>query len=56
MPALRANSRVVDARLDPTAYPTKLKVTKDQIADVNITGHEFHPEWNYRITPANRLP
>jgi hypothetical protein len=46
----------VYAGVDPTAYPTKVKVTKDQIAAVNIIGHEFHPEWNYRITPANRSP
>ena len=44
------------ARLDPTVYATKLKVTKEQIAAVNITGNDWHPEWNYRITPANRSP
>jgi hypothetical protein len=46
----------VYARLDPTIYPTKVKVTKDQIAAVNITGHDWHPEWNYRITPAVHSP
>ena len=45
----------VYARLDPTIY-TKVKVTKDQIAAVNITGHDWHPEWNYRITPASHSP
>lgn len=45
----------VYARLDPTIY-TKVKVTKDQIAAVNITGHAWHPEWNYRIAPANHSP
>ena len=45
----------VHARLDPIIY-TKIKVTKEQIAAVNITGHEWHAEWNYRITPANRSP
>jgi Rhodopirellula transposase DDE domain len=45
----------VYARLDPTVY-TKVKVTKDQIAVVNIAGSDWHPEWNYRITPANRSP
>lgn len=43
------------ARLDPTIY-TKVKVTKDQIAAVKLTGHDWHPEWNYRIAPANRSP
>ena len=45
----------VYARLDPTIY-TKIKVTKEQIAAVNLTGHAWHPEWNYRITPNNRSP
>ena len=44
----------VYARLDPTIYTTGTKVTKDQIAAVNITGHDWHPEWNYRITPAGQ--
>jgi hypothetical protein len=34
----------VYARLDPTVYPTKVKVTKDEIAAVHITGHDWHPE------------
>ena len=45
----------VYARLDPTVY-TKVKVTKDQIAAVNITGNDWHPEWNYRITPTDHSP
>jgi hypothetical protein len=45
----------VYARLDPTVY-TKIKVTKDQLAAVNITANEWHPEWNYRITPTNHSP
>jgi DDE family transposase len=46
----------VYARLDERTYPTKIKVTNDQIAAVNFTGHSWHPEWNYRITPTNRSP
>jgi Rhodopirellula transposase DDE domain len=46
----------VYARLDPTVYATKVKVTKEQIAEVNVTAHDWHPEWNYRITPGNRSP
>jgi hypothetical protein len=42
----------VFARLDDTTYPQKIKITDQQIAAVNITGHQFHPEWNYRITPS----
>jgi hypothetical protein len=46
----------VYARQDPTTYTKGVKVTKEQIAAVNITGHDWHPEWNYRITPKNRSP
>jgi Rhodopirellula transposase DDE domain len=42
----------VFARLDDTTYPQKLKITDEQIAAVNITGHQFHPEWNYSIHPS----
>jgi hypothetical protein len=45
----------VYARLDPTEY-SKVTVTKDQIAAVDITAHDWHPEWNYRITPASHSP
>ena len=46
----------VYARQDPSNYAKGVKVTKEQIAGVNITGHDWHPEWNYRITPKNRSP
>jgi len=45
----------VYARLDPTIY-TKVEVTKEQLAAANITGHDWHPEWNYRITPSGHSP
>jgi len=42
----------VYARLDPTVYTKGKTVTKQQLAAVNITGNDWHPEWNYRISPA----
>ena len=39
----------VYARLDERDYPKKIIVTDEQLAAVNLTGHEFHPEWNYTI-------
>ncbi|HLH66474.1 MAG TPA: ISAzo13 family transposase [Solirubrobacteraceae bacterium] len=41
----------VYARLDPNTYPTKVQVTDEQIRAVNIHGEQFHPEWNYTISP-----
>ncbi|MCA1701039.1 MAG: ISAzo13 family transposase [Actinobacteria bacterium] len=40
----------VYARLDERSYP-KIKVTDQQLAQVNITSDQFHPEWNYTIKP-----
>ena len=42
----------VYARLDENNYPTKLKVTDEQLAAVQLEGDHFHPEWNYTITPS----
>jgi len=42
----------VYARLDSNTYPTKIKVTDEQIKAVQLTGDDFHPEWNYRIIPT----
>ncbi len=41
----------VYARLDPDTYQTKLKVPDAEINAVNLTGDQFHPEWNYTIHP-----
>ncbi|MCA1701479.1 MAG: ISAzo13 family transposase, partial [Actinobacteria bacterium] len=40
----------VYARLDQRSYP-KVEVSDAELATVNLTGDEFHPEWNYTIRP-----
>jgi len=42
----------VYARLDERNYPKKITVTDEQLAAVNLKGHDFHPEWNYTISPT----
>ena len=42
----------VYARLDERDYPTKIQVSNAELAAVNLTGDQFHPEWNYTITPT----
>ena len=42
----------VYAQLDKRPYPTKIEVTDEQLAAVNITRHSFHGEWNYTISPS----
>jgi len=44
----------VYARLDPGEYEKGIKVSDSELAAVNITRHDFHPDWNYTIHP--RLP
>ncbi len=41
----------VDAELDAGRYPTKIKVSDDELAALHIIPHAFHGEWNYTIAP-----
>ncbi|MDX6720253.1 MAG: hypothetical protein QOJ63_2507, partial [Solirubrobacteraceae bacterium] len=41
----------VYARLDPGEYEKGIKVSATELAAVNITRHDFHPDWNYTIHP-----
>jgi hypothetical protein len=42
----------VEAELDPGQYPTKVKVTAEEMAHLQITPHPFHGEWNYTVAPT----
>jgi transposase len=42
----------IKAELDKGTYPTKIKVTKEQMANINLVPHSFHGEWNYTIKPG----
>ena len=46
----------IQAELDTTAYPTKVRVSDADLAAVRLTPHAFHGEWNYTITPAGPQP
>jgi len=41
----------VKAAIDTNRYPTKIKVTDQQLATVRLRRHEFHGEWNYTLSP-----
>jgi hypothetical protein len=43
----------VRAKLDTNSYPPGAKVSKKQIAEINIRPDSFHGEWNYTIRPNN---
>lgn len=46
-----ASNLRVTCRLDQSDYKTGIKVSDDDITEINILRHEFHPEWNYAIQP-----
>ena len=41
----------VYTRLDERDYPKKIEVSDAELAAVRLTRDEFHPEWNYSISP-----
>jgi len=41
----------VRSELDRGTYPTGLKITDRQVAEINISRDEFHGEWNYTVSP-----
>jgi len=46
----------VRCELDTNVYPKGIKVSDADMAVLNITGHTFHPEWNYTISPRSPKP
>jgi hypothetical protein len=41
----------VACELDTTDYPKGLKVSDAEMDTIALTGNDFHPEWNYSISP-----
>ena len=37
--------------VDPTLYESGIKVTDEELEQVNIVKNSFHGEWNYTIFP-----
>jgi hypothetical protein len=42
----------IQAELDNNTYPKGIKVTDDQLDDINLVADEFHGDWNYSILPV----
>ena len=40
------------AEWDQGDYPTGVKVTDAELADLPLAKHEWHPEWNYDLIPS----
>lgn len=41
----------VAAVLDENDYKTGIKISDEEMANINLIGDAFHPEWNYTIKP-----
>ena len=46
----------VQAALDTAAYATKRQISDDQMSELYLSRHAFHGDWNYSITPREKLP
>jgi len=42
---------IVKAAIDKNRYPTKTKVTDEQLGRLRMKRHDFHGEWNYTLSP-----
>src|SRR5208283_99114 len=42
---------VVKAAIDTNRYPTKIKVSDEQMQHLRLTRHKFHGDWNYTLSP-----
>jgi Rhodopirellula transposase DDE domain len=47
-----ATGLTVACELDTNTYAKGIKVTKAEIAALNLQRNDFHPEWNYTIAPS----
>lgn len=43
----------VKAMLDKRTYHKGQKVSRQEIQELNMQGHSFHPDWNYTLSPRN---
>lgn len=44
----------VECALDERTYEKGIKVSDAEMATLNITGDDFHPDWNYTIRPRKQ--
>ncbi|MCW1413755.1 hypothetical protein OLZ32_38655 [Rhizobium sp. 1AS11] len=45
----------VACALDRRTYEKGVKISDVEMASLDITGGEFHPDWNYTITPRRPM-
>jgi hypothetical protein len=45
----------IRCELDTNTYPKGIKVSEEQMEALNLKGDEFHPDWNYSISPRGQI-
>lgn len=45
----------VQAAIDKGVYPKGIKITKAQMATLNLHREEYHGEWNYTLGPQKTV-
>ena len=51
----RETGLTIRCELDTNTYPKGIKVSEKQMAALNLKGDEFHPNWNYSISPRGQI-
>jgi Rhodopirellula transposase DDE domain len=46
----------IQAMLDPGVYETGVKITDEQMKQLNLQPHRRNPEWNYSLLPRAASP
>jgi len=46
----------IQAMLDPSLYETGVKITDEQMKQLNLQPHHRNPEWNYSLLPRSASP
>jgi len=49
-----ATGLTINAELDKNSYDLGIKVSDEELAEVNMHRHSFHGEWNYTIAPHTK--
>ena len=44
----------VECRLDEKVYPKGIKISDNELKEINLTSDKFHGEWNYTIKPNEK--
>ncbi|KUG16479.1 hypothetical protein ASZ90_013875 [hydrocarbon metagenome] len=41
--------------MDEKVYPKGIKISDNELKEINLTSDKFHGEWNYTIKPNKKI-